>query len=72
MNTIGFVQLGRPLVTTGPYRYLAHPDYLSVVGELAGAAMMVGARITGPVVLVAVGVVLRARIQFEERALATR
>ena len=30
-----------PLVTTGPYRYVAHPNYVAVVGELVGTAMMV-------------------------------
>ena len=33
-----------PLVTTGPYRIVAHPNYIAVIGELAGAAMMCGAR----------------------------
>ena len=26
---------GAPLVSTGPYRYLSHPNYLIVVGEIA-------------------------------------
>jgi methyltransferase len=63
------VQPGRPLVTSGPYRYVAHPNYVAVVGELAGAAMMVGARVTGPVMLVAFGIVLWRRLRFEQRAL---
>jgi methyltransferase len=63
------VQPGRPLVTSGPYRYLAHPNYVGVVGELAGAAMMVGARISGPLALAVFAVLLRIRIRFEERAL---
>ena len=66
-----YVQPGRPLVDTGPYRYVAHPNYIGVVGELAGTAMMVGARWSGPLALVAIGLLLRARIRFEERALAT-
>ncbi|MEZ5315960.1 MAG: isoprenylcysteine carboxylmethyltransferase family protein, partial [Vicinamibacterales bacterium] len=31
------VEPGRPLVHTGPYRYLRHPNYVAVVGELVGA-----------------------------------
>ena len=48
------VQPGRPLVTTGPYRYVAHPNYIAVVGELVGAAMMLGARVSGPIMIVRV------------------
>ena len=36
-----------PLVTTGPYRFLSHPNYLAVVGELVGFAPIVWAPITG-------------------------
>ena len=64
------VQPGRPLVRTGPYRYVSHPNYIGVVGELAGAAMMVGARLSGPVMLALFGGVLWARIRFEERVLS--
>jgi len=60
---------GLPLVATGPYRYVRHPNYIAVVGELVGTAMMVGARVTGPVILVLFGIVLWARVRFEDRAL---
>ena len=33
---------GRELVTTGPYRWLRHPNYVGVAGELIGAALMAG------------------------------
>jgi methyltransferase len=59
-----------PFATTGPYRYVAHPNYIAVIGELAGTAMMCGARISGPVCVVAYGVVLWLRARFEERAAA--
>ena len=62
---------GVPLVATGPYQYVRHPNYIAVVGELVGAAMMVGARVTGPVMLALFGVALWARVRFEERALAS-
>jgi methyltransferase len=61
---------GVPFATTGPYRYVAHPNYIAVIGELAGTAMMCGARISGPVCVVAYGVVLWLRARFEERAAA--
>lgn len=63
---------GVPLVTAGPYRYVRHPNYIAVVGELVGTAMMVGARVTGPVMIALFGIALWARVRFEERALGTR
>ena len=63
------VQPGRPLVRTGPYAFLAHPNYVAVVGELAATAMMVGAPVSGPIMLVAFGVVLWRRVQFESSVL---
>ena len=58
-----------PLVRSGPYAYLRHPNYLGVMGELSGMALMCGARWTGAVVLLAFGALLAARIRVEERAL---
>ena len=60
---------GVPLVTDGPYRYVAHPNYIAVVGELVGAAMMFGAAITGPLMVIAFGLALVARLKIEQRAL---
>ena len=62
---------GRPLVRNGPYRFVDHPNYIAVVGELVGAAMMLGARVTGPVMIVAFGIALGARVRFESRVLRT-
>jgi len=64
-----FVVPDAPLIATGPYRYVAHPNYIAVVGELIGTAMMVGAPISGPVMLGAFGVALRARVKFENQVL---
>ena len=58
-----------PLVATGPYRYLRHPNYVGVVAELVGTAMMMGARVLGPIVIVVFGGALWARIRFEDRVL---
>lgn len=67
-----FVLPGTPLVTNGPYRLMRHPNYLAVVGELVGMALLVGARITGPSSLLLFGWLLRRRIDAEERALGLR
>jgi methyltransferase len=63
------IEPGVPLVTTGPYRYVTHPNYVAVVGELVGAAMMDGARVMGPVMTIAFGLALAARVRFENRVL---
>ncbi len=60
---------GVPLVRSGPYRYVSHPNYIAVVGELGGAAMMMHAQIAGPLALVVFGGVLWARVRFERRVL---
>jgi methyltransferase len=60
---------GVPLVTDGPYRFIAHPNYVAVIGELAGAAMMCGAGLPGPIGIGVYSVILWMRARFEERAL---
>jgi methyltransferase len=60
---------GAPLVTSGPYRFIAHPNYLAVVGELVSVAMIVGAPITGVLATFAFGMLMRARIRVEDKAL---
>ena len=57
-------------VVSGPYRWLQHPNYVAVVGELAAVALMSGARIAGPVGTLAFGALMFRRIVIEERALA--
>ena len=63
------VEPGVPLVASGPYRYVTHPNYIAVVGELVGAAMMDGALVTGPVMTAAFGLALAARVRFENGVL---
>ena len=58
-----------PLVTTGPYAHLRHPNYFAVVGEIIGFAMMVDALWTGLGSLLLFGVLVRRRIVIEENAL---
>ena len=60
---------GVPLVTSGPYAHLRHPNYLAVFGEIAGFAMMVDAPLTGLMALMLFGALVRRRIAIEEQAL---
>jgi methyltransferase len=61
-----------PLVATGPYRLLRHPNYLAVVGELVGAALMLGAAVSGPLALAVFVPLLLARTRVEDAALGRR
>ena len=60
---------GARLVRSGPYRWLAHPNYVGVVGELIGVACLTGARVTGPIACALFGLLLWRRIGLESRAL---
>jgi methyltransferase len=60
---------GAALVATGPYRWLRHPNYAAVIGELVGMAAIVWAPVTGLVGSVAFGALILRRIRIEERAL---
>ena len=59
-------------IAEGPYRLLRHPNYVGVVGELGGVALMAGAPVTGAASIIAFGALMRARIRVEERALGLR
>jgi len=56
----------------GPYRFLRHPNYVGIVGELVGFALLARAPATGTVALLAFGALMLARIRVEERALGLR
>jgi methyltransferase len=58
------------LVETGPYRFVRHPNYIGVIGELAAVAMMTGARVTGPITTVFFGILILRRIAVENPAIA--
>jgi len=60
---------GTALVAKGPYRWLRHPNYIGVVGELAGVAMMTGGWVSGVAAITTFGVLLMKRIAVEEHAL---
>lgn len=57
------------LVTHGPYAWMRHPNYLAVIGELVGFAVLVGARISGPVATFLFCWLLAGRIRTEDHAL---
>ena len=56
----------------GPYRLMRHPNYVAVVGELVGFAMLGQAPIAGAIAIASFGALLRARVRVEERALGLR
>jgi len=59
-----------PLVRRGPYLWLRHPNYVAVLGELAGVALLAPAPLSGIVALTGFGLLLVKRIRVEEQALA--
>lgn len=60
---------GDPPVTSGPYRFLRHPNYLAVVIEMVAIPMVHGAWVTAIVFTIANALLLRVRIRAEEKAL---
>ncbi len=56
-------------VAGGPYTWLRHPNYVGVVGELVGVALMSGARVSGPIGTLAFCALMLRRIAVENRAL---
>jgi methyltransferase len=56
----------------GPYRYLRHPNYVAIVGELVSVARVTGAIVAGPLATAAFGALKQKRIAVEERALRLR
>jgi methyltransferase len=63
---------GAPLVRGGPYRFLSHPNYLVVIGEIALLPLVFGQVTTAIVFSVLNGAVLAWRIRIEEAALGPR
>ena len=58
-----------PLVVSGPYRCMRHPNYVGVIGELAGVAFMTAAWIAGPITTAGFVSLIVKRIEVETRAL---
>ena len=60
---------GTTLVSAGPYRYLTHPNYVAVAGELAAVALMTLARWSGPLAIAGFTLLMWRRVRVERRAL---
>ena len=58
-----------PLVTTGPYRWVNHPNYLIVIGEIAVLPLVFGLPMVSILFSVLNGLLLWVRITCENRAL---
>jgi len=63
---------GAPLVTRGPYRFMRHPNYAIVVGEIAALPLAFGEWEIALVFSVLNAAMLAWRIRIEDRALAPR
>lgn len=69
--TTGIIVLpGQPLVSAGPYRYLSHPNYAVVIGEIAVLPLVLGLPWLAVLFTVLNAAVLTIRIRAENRALA--
>jgi methyltransferase len=60
---------GAPLVTGGPFRFVSHPNYLVVIGEIAVLPLVFGLWKVALLFSVLNAVVLAIRIRAEDRAL---
>lgn len=60
----------QPLVSAGPYRFLSHPNYAVVAGEIAVLPLVLGLPLLAVVFSVLNAAVLAIRIRAENRALA--
>ncbi len=61
---------GAKRIRSGPYRYLNHPNYLIVCGEIAVVPLMFGAWTLAVIASVLNFLALRTRIRIENKALA--
>jgi methyltransferase len=60
---------GAPLVTSGPYRWVNHPNYLVVIGEFAVLPLVFGLPMVAIVFSLLNAAMLAVRIRAENRAL---
>ena len=60
---------GHPIIETGPYTYIRHPNYLAVIMEFVFLPLMLGCHFTLFVGSIANFFILRRRIRLEEQLL---
>ena len=65
-------QPGAPLIRSGPYRFLRHPNYVVVTAEIAVLPLVFGEWLIALVFSAVHALLLRERIRIEEEALAPR
>ncbi len=70
-NTRVVLTPGLPLVRSGPYRMMRHPNYLAVVVEGAALPLVHSAWLTATIFAFCNAALLRVRIRAENAALAT-
>lgn len=63
---------GAPLVARGPYRFLRHPNYAVVAGEIAVLPLVFDLWLVAALFTAANALLLRQRIAAEDAALASR
>ena len=63
---------GATSTVRGPYRWLSHPNYVAVAGEIVGFALVMQAIVTGPLAFAGFGLLMLRRIKVEEAALAAK
>ncbi len=63
---------GAPRVSTGPYRYVKHPNYLVVAIEIALLPLAFGLFVYAAIFSLANAAILLLRIRAEDRALANQ
>jgi methyltransferase len=63
---------GAPLVAHGPYRFVRHPNYLVVAGEIAVLPLVFDLWLLAMLFTIANALLLRQRIAAEDEALAAR
>jgi methyltransferase len=61
----------QPLVSAGPYRFLSHPNYAVVTGEIAVLPLTLNLPVLAVAFTILNAMVLAIRIRAENRALAT-
>jgi len=70
-NTRVIVVPDLPLVHSGPYRFLSHPNYVAVVAEGVALPLVHAAWVTAAVFTVANAALLSVRLRVENAALST-